>query len=357
MIASIELQNFQSHKSSMLELTEGLNVIIGNSDSGKTAIIRSLNKLINNRPLGNEFQSYWGGDTLVTITTTEGNTVMLEITEGGKSKRYSLNGTDFKAFGTDVPEEIQQALNISEINLQAQFDSPFLLDSTPGEVAVHFNRIAHIDQIDVATKKVNSWLFNIQSVIGHASEKNKPATGLIRELETLTEQLDSFPDLNKIEIDIEVLENLQESRQNKINALSKLKLILKNIESTEQDIKEKSHVLKYEAKIKDLLFSITTNEANKKTSEMLFSAFTRLRFVERQIKTKNKIISTKDTVNNLLQIYSNRDLAVQAKMSLKNQLSLISNTYISIEKKVAEIERKQAIFKREMPDICPLCGK
>ena len=41
-IKKIILQNFQSHKYSIVELDEQLNVIVGPSDSGKSAIIRAL---------------------------------------------------------------------------------------------------------------------------------------------------------------------------------------------------------------------------------------------------------------------------------------------------------------------------
>ena len=48
-------------------------------------------------------------------------------------------------------------LNIDEVNLQQQFDRPFLLDSSAGEVAAHFNRIAHLDIIDATMKTLASW--------------------------------------------------------------------------------------------------------------------------------------------------------------------------------------------------------
>jgi len=47
MINSLTIQNFQSHKNTTLEFDNGINIIIGQSDSGKTAIIRALNWVIN----------------------------------------------------------------------------------------------------------------------------------------------------------------------------------------------------------------------------------------------------------------------------------------------------------------------
>ena len=42
-LKTVILENFQSHKHTSIEFNEGLNVILGPSDSGKSAIIRELN--------------------------------------------------------------------------------------------------------------------------------------------------------------------------------------------------------------------------------------------------------------------------------------------------------------------------
>ena len=54
-IKRIILQNFQSHKYSVIELNEELNVIVGPSDSGKSAIIRGLKWALYNEPAGDYF--------------------------------------------------------------------------------------------------------------------------------------------------------------------------------------------------------------------------------------------------------------------------------------------------------------
>ena len=38
----VRLENFQSHKNSIIDFDRGLNVIVGPSDSGKSAIIRAI---------------------------------------------------------------------------------------------------------------------------------------------------------------------------------------------------------------------------------------------------------------------------------------------------------------------------
>ena len=162
MIKSIQISNFQSHADSYLEFDEGCNIIVGNSDSGKTAIIRALRWLVFHKPTGDEMRSHWGGKTKVELFTDDAHVVKSK----DKEQEYVLGDTHFKAFKTDVPDEIVQALNLNSINLQSQLDAPFLLSETPGTVASHFNKVAKLDKIDTATQNINSWISELTSIIG-----------------------------------------------------------------------------------------------------------------------------------------------------------------------------------------------
>ena len=75
MIKKLHIRNFQSHKDSRLIFSDGVNVIVGNSDSGKSAILRALNWVITNRPSGDSYISNWGGPTYVIVETEEGTVI------------------------------------------------------------------------------------------------------------------------------------------------------------------------------------------------------------------------------------------------------------------------------------------
>ncbi len=55
MIKSAKLINFQSHIDSLLEFHSGVNSITGQSDSGKSSILRAINWVIHNKPSGDAF--------------------------------------------------------------------------------------------------------------------------------------------------------------------------------------------------------------------------------------------------------------------------------------------------------------
>jgi predicted ATP-dependent endonuclease of OLD family len=355
MISELTIQNFQSHKKSVLNFDEGVNVIIGNSDCGKTAIIRALVLVATNKPSGQAYcrRKIDRGDTVgVTLVTSNGDTILR--TERPE-KLYELNNTQFKAFGTDVPEEIQQALNMNEINLQAQFDQPFLLTSTSGEVAAHFNRIAHIDQIDIATKKVNGWINNINSVLGHPEEKDRPATGLNKTLKELNESLESFPDMEKLEIDIEALEEMSEKRQAKINRQSKLGSLITSIQDTEKEIETKSKILKLEKSVNNLFELIEQQEEQQKQYDSLSMLVIRVQKTTTKIKEQQELLTHETTVNSILKLYEERETLVEAKIRLNKAVSGLNNTNLLLERERLNLSTQNALFERKMPDICPLC--
>ena len=47
-IKSVRMINFQNHRETYYKLTDGLNIITGSSDNGKTACARALNFALNN---------------------------------------------------------------------------------------------------------------------------------------------------------------------------------------------------------------------------------------------------------------------------------------------------------------------
>jgi exonuclease SbcC len=135
-----------------------VNVLVGESDSGKSAIIRALNWVVNNKPSGDSFRSHWENSyTGVGVVVDK----FIVWRDKGKENIYAIKlekdlGKSieslqvFRSFNQDVPEEIKNLLNISPLSLQSQFSSPFLLSMSSGEVAKYLNKIVHLDKIDLA---------------------------------------------------------------------------------------------------------------------------------------------------------------------------------------------------------------
>ncbi|WDC83992.1 ATP-binding protein [Caloramator sp. mosi_1] len=136
-IKSIEIENFQSHKHTKLDLSENLNVIVGPSDNGKSAIIRALKWCLFNEPKGVEFIRFDSNYCRVTLTLSDGVKIIRERTKTKNTYRLIKNGeeTVYEGFGNDIPLDIQEAHKIRKIridkdndmclNLSEQLEGPF----------------------------------------------------------------------------------------------------------------------------------------------------------------------------------------------------------------------------------------
>ena len=156
MITKIELKNFQSHKNTVLEFDKGINVICGETDNGKSAVIRAIRWVVENSPSGtNLINSRWNKEfkepLSVRLYTENG---YVERIRDNKRNGYDLyrNGEEVQkldAIGkNNVPKEVTDFLNVSDVNFQYQLDPPYLISKTPGEASKYLNELVHLDCID-----------------------------------------------------------------------------------------------------------------------------------------------------------------------------------------------------------------
>ena len=349
MIHSLKLQNFQSHKQSNLEFDPGVNVIIGPSDSGKTSFIRALRWLVWNRPSGDAFRSTWGGSTHVIVKIDQDEITRLKNnTEQGYILRTGDEvKTHFKAIGTDVPEEIIQALNLNEINLQSQMDSPFLLSNSPGEVAKHFNRVAHLDQIDEGLSKVQKWIRAIEQDISSDD----------KQLIQLTEDLIKFEHLEKFEVDVEVLEGMESQMIQQINSKRVLDKLCVDLNVVKGLIEEQGKITEAGPLVDSILDLYEERQVTEYRSEALDGVLFQVEEIEKELEKESKIIGAEKEVNKLLSLFQDKTEERDNRSLLQKLIERI--LYITEEQITAEnrSKRLQTEFNAVFPDVCPLCGK
>ena len=350
MIKRLELENFQSHRESHLDFHPGVNIIVGTSDSGKTAIIRAIKWLKDNRPLGDEFRSHWGGDTRVMIHLDD---KLINRMKGKSENSYILSkdkpGPDptiFKAFGTDIPEPIKDILNMSDINVQNQLDSPFLLTKSPGEVANHFNRIAHLEDIDYCIKNIQKEINSIESQTKHDK--------LLQEKRT--EQLKGFDYLDMMEIDLENLEGMEQDYQQKIKSKSRLTAQIEKIEFTENKIEAFSAILRAEKEVDDILVLLSDKTLRESKFDRLQSIYTRIQELQNGIQDYGDMISDEKPVNDILELFKQKKEIETRKGNLIVLGVLINKTETRIEQVSTGLKEREQEFETQFPDVCPLCG-
>jgi len=348
MIKKLTIQNFQSHERSILEFSKGVNIIIGDTDAGKSSIIRTLRWIIRNKPSGNAFKSNWGGKTLVRLEDEESNYLIrskdtqdLYILRIAGEKRIV-----FKAFGTSVPEEINRFLNFNEINLQLQLDSHFLFSKSAGEAAIHFNKIAKLDKINssqVLVKKIITTLTNDVSYTRKQIKENKI-------------KLKQFDFLDKFEIVLVVLEEQNKQSRSKKKSIITLSNLCEEYKEIETSIKSESKILNIEDNVDKLLrlFKKRTTNKNK-----IVKLKTLIQTVEENEKEFNKLkqkIKTENNVIKILQLYEEKKTLNQRKISLSNGITNLSRVNTLLRAEETNVNTLKKKFEKIFPQVCPLCG-
>ena len=348
MINSIFLRNFQSHKKTKLEFDPGVNIITGPSDSGKSSVLRALKLIATNRPSGSDIRSVWGGKTLVKVETDDA----IITRSKDKAEEYTLRHDDgepiiFHAFGVNVPSEIADAVNMSDINFQFQLDGPFLLKETPGAVATHFNKVAGLDKIDMATANINSWVRSINSEVNH----------LTVDLKKNEEDIKQYDFIPKLEIQIEVLEDLEKRVKNKRSSLNNIDTLLQYIWEVKKDISNKEKMLPIGLLVNSILSDIELKKVEEQRYLTLKKLYQLIWDAEHTIEQYQKIIAIEQQVNNLITLIKDKNVLVNQFTALNNALLSLNDIIYQIKNMEANLSRQMKAFNDNMGNICPLCDQ
>jgi len=198
MIKSLTLKNVQSHTESKLDFDPGVNIIVGSSDSGKTAILRAAIAVILNKPSGDGLRRFNSKETEIILELDE--TSITRLKTNSRNEYQIGDGEPFKAFGQGVPDEVTKLLNIKLLNIQQQMDSPFLLDDSPGEVAKALNEAVNLDSIDTALYNIGKQQKDAQQEITNLKGSEKPYKQ--GRIPALKEELAGYDYLEKMESDL-----------------------------------------------------------------------------------------------------------------------------------------------------------
>ena len=346
----ITLSNFQSHENSTFEIVPGVNGIVGVSGSGKSAILRALDWVINNNPSGDDFISHWADYCIVTIFDGVDWSVSRIKGKGINQYTLTINGQKiqvFEGFGRDVPEPIKAILNIQDFNMRFQHNSPFLMNESSGAVSRYLNKIAHLDIIDKATSNIEATLkkekgqaeFEKQTV-ANTDEKLKRFAGLTDledDLLIVEQQTDSC---EKLEYSIASIRKLRDQANESLALWNEMNIVLmlqpEYIQACDgaEEIKRATEYY---------------NELDK-LQEDATVLMCELHSVESLIDVKDYVLKMVSLYEWIMDQNFNRSLLVQFIKSINDLEQEIRAMAFSI------LGLKKA-FEEVFPETCPLCGK
>ena len=340
MIKRIEIHNIQSHENTVLELSKGINAIVGSSNNGKTAILRALNWVRYNRPLGiDNLASHWivddKGNLIKEMSVTIENENGVVTRKRTKNEnQYIVNDKELNVVKSDVPDEVETILNLSETNIQNQQDAPFLISKSSGEVAKYFNKVVRLDIIDRVLSNAESKRRSVNNDIGFTEKQ-------IKDYENKLESFNWLDNAERLFTRYEHIESRNSELKQKINAL-------------------KEKVTKYE----ELVDFVNNNDFSK--AEKIIEKIENLSGKKLSLEEKIHNISNDVSYIENAKIYP--DFSKQEKIiekllnykpdrervqKIKDGVYMYGIQKMHIENSDGDIR----CLEEQLPDICPLCGK
>lgn len=303
MLKKLHIVNFQAHASLALNFHPNVNVIIGPSNVGKTAVIRALRWLVFNKPSGDAFRK-WGSET--TSVTGYFDNFTARRQKDDKNNTYTIRPDKktitFNGFGMNVPDRVSNLLNLHPINFQEQLDSPFLITDSPPEAARKLNEVANLESIGKCTQLVNA----------RHRETNTFLNREKRELKRLQQELKGLRWVDVLDAELQSAKRTDNILKGKYKGLLQLQQIIKKLE--------------------DITPNLTTLQIEQRT------------LTQQQNKLESLVAGQQEL-----------DVLKKHFQSLQDAIHEIQTTNARVIEKRAEFETKQNKYNRLMPDECPLC--
>jgi DNA repair exonuclease SbcCD ATPase subunit len=345
MLSRLHIQNFESHQDTEVEFAPGVNVIVGLSDAGKSALFRSANWALFNRPSGDGFIRQGESTARVEVELDGRHSV---IRRKGKSvNSYHLDEQEFKAFGNDVPEEIAQTVNMDRgMNVQGQVDPLYLLQSSPGEVARHFNAVAGLDAIDTSMSNLQSW--------ERAAKKDLDRDK--KQAQSLEEDLAQYGHLEDLEGKLAQAEQQQEQLDELRGRAKKLRELVWQARSSQDRIRRLQKIVEWKPEV-DRAEQIYSQVKEK------YPALRRLRKATKTYRdAQDRVAALQDRAA----LKSEVDAALADLESLKQKretrkqwhraAKAVAEAQESVESAQGRLDELEEQWHREAPDTCPMCN-
>jgi DNA repair protein SbcC/Rad50 len=292
MIKKLVLKNFQSHKDSVLKFDKGFNVILGDSHSGKTAIIRAIRLMLENRPSGAAFYSDFApesGRTFAKMLFYDGSKVELtkKVTRTDDEKKlvsttYSVTDSSgetiqFDKMGKAIPDLVLSTIDLSDINIQQQHDQVLLLSASGSKLTQLINDVTGLGRVDEWQSSVASKIrscqieaSNVRSELKQIKSDLKKYEGLEEVSVQIEEMLELENKLAGLRVSVDELSKAIDQYAHLILKVKSVKDAISDLEDFESDLKELDSKVSYDLAVKAADFIAAERSITKAQDELGF---------------------------------------------------------------------------------------
>ena len=351
----LKIENFQSLEGvNNFNFEPGVTIIVGASNSGKTAIIRALRGLILNYVSTSKAKKYithfkdnlqvdlqlddkinysWYKDTKNTL-------YKIEDLENHKEQEFEKSGNDdlesiCDKAGIDFPFVIRDK---KLINIYTEKDSlPFPFDLNDVELFKMFEELYNVSSSGIIFKFMKSLETKTNS-----------------EVKSTKEQIEL--DKNKIEKIIELEDKYE------VEKLEELKLRAEKIQAGMIGIDEDIRIASKNNKICRIIKEFLDNTILKENTDKLVNKSINLIKESKELSKDIEIISSNNKIEQINVYKKDFNMALiseyNALSSDYNRAKLLNNELKSVQEEAEDLLNQQKEIKEELAkiDVCPLCG-
>lgn len=332
-VEEIRIINFQKHEKIRI-VFDPITTITGDTDTGKSSILRALRWLCLNQPQGKAFIR--NGEKESKVSAKIEGKIASRIR--GSSNEYKLCGKTYKSFSGNVPDELEDFFRLSEDNFLDQHDSAFWLSLSPVEASRKLNEVVDLEIIDKALQKSTRAFRETSRRVADSLERLTENKEVLQKLSWVPSMEVSFSSLKVIK---EELKGLEKERER-----------LKNVcDSLEVKDKDRESLLAWEESVTELVCVCDDLlKAESKRDSLRFFA-ERLKNLERMLRTdvpKDDVFS--EIVS--IKIYLNNH---EPKRRRLDNLSTVLGERVK-ERKAADSSLDEISAKLSKHKRCPVCG-
>lgn len=401
MIKRITLKNFESHEDSTIEFSDGLNLITGQSNQGKSSIVRALAMVVANRfdhdsvRTGTEYCSVKVETEKGSVTTERGEDTNHWIVETPKYRK------EYRNIGLSVPPEVLEILGMGERvrgeikelpNIMFQLEKHYMLSEIDGKKTTA-NAIARMMDEAIGIGGMEELIKDIATDFASKKKELSSKNILISELRSRILDIDIFEDYKKsieesraVFEEVDSLNDLHESAkelscklesnkserqylESELECSEGIEELSDNMEILARKFKLLSRVLRVINDIKDVKNRLSKSDGLKEifdTTQTLMQkqiAFQKVQTEAKRIETLNDRIGVdSDFDTDLGSINKKKDSITTAVEMLRNareyykKIRNISCSIINQEKELKEKEKTFSNLKEQLGQ-CPLCGR
>ena len=364
----VTIENFQSISKGELEFTQGINIIVGQSNSGKSAILRALKGAVLNTS-GSQKYIKNGTKGFKVGIDYQGNSI--EWSRTLRSPEYVINGEKYAKIGSsnllDFLDNSGFTLdeNKSLMNVESELELPFPFDKSNNELFKLFEKnIFCISDSTAITKLIKS------DEEETASRKDNAEYELTRLQDKLAaiEELEKEVDLNWLVGKRGELANLASDKekllldiQNLHGIISLGKVIGKGVPHLSQlpdlqDYISLSKDIETVEQIRGVGNILSQSVPTASTPTVSVSEFIELKNDINELENADKVISILSPLEAPLTIgisdeYTSLRNDINTLSRLREQAQMIQNNITEKRQEIQLLEDKKSKFK-----VCPLCG-